>query len=130
MRDVSRPKAGFFSCTAGRFFVSKTGLIFELREDDDLDGAEEALVEVLPLDAVPMAALFLLPSAVLRIAERGAGGWVPIAGLDLPALAALASHGLVDLAGEHARLGRAVQEVLDGLTRALCDAPFAPPEAA
>lgn len=153
MRDVSRPKAGFFSCTAGRFFVSKTGLIFELREDDDLDGAEEALVDVLPPDAVPMAVLFLLPSAVLRIAEhldldvpatlrapgaadlldelhwRGAGGWMPIAGLDLPALAALASHGLVDLAGEHARLGRAVQ-VLDGLTRALCDAPFAPPEAA
>ena len=74
--------------------------------------------------------LLVIAFVVLRIAERGAGGWVPIAGLDLPALAALASHGLVDLAGEHARLGRAVQEVLDGLTRALCDAPFAPPEAA
>lgn len=148
MRDVSRPKAGFYSCAAGRFFVSKTGLTFELREDDDLDGPEEALVALLPPDAEPTAPLFLLPSSVLRIAERleldvpaslrapgvadlldelhwrGAGGWVPDAGLDLPALAALASLGLVDLAGERARLGGAVQ-VLDRLTRALCDVPFA-----
>ena len=70
------PTAGFYAAAAGRFFVSKTGLVFELL-DEDLDGPEEALVALLPPDAEPMAALYLLPSFVLRIAAR--------TGLDVPA---------------------------------------------
>lgn len=142
------PKAGFYSCASGRFFVSKTGLVLELL-DQDLDGPEEVLVALLPPDAEPMAALFLLPSLVLRIAMRlgldvpaplrveavaelldelhwrGDGGWAPVGGEDLSTLTALAPGNFVALAGKHARVGDGAVEVLDHLTRALCDAPFA-----
>ena len=141
------PKAGFYSCAAGRFFVSKTGLVFELL-DEELDGPEEALVALLPPDAEPMPAMYLLPSFVLRIAARtgldvptplrappaaelldelhwrGDGGWAPVAGEDLRTLAALAAGNFVALADGSARVGDAAVEVLDRLTHALCDAPF------
>lgn len=141
------PRAGFYSCAAGRFFVSKAGLVFELL-DEDFDGPEEAVVPRLPPDAEPMA-LFLLPSIVLRIAARmgldvpallrttaaveildelhwrGDGGWAPVVGDDLPTLAALAAENFVALADDRARIGDGAVEVLDRLMRALCDAPFA-----
>lgn len=133
---------------AGRFFVTKTGLVLELL-DEDLDGPDEVVVALLPPDAEPMAAPFLLPSLVLRIAARtgldvpmplraptaaelldelhwrGDGGWAPIAGEALPTLAALAAENFVAQADEGARLGDRAVEVLDRLMRALCDAPFA-----
>lgn len=142
------PTAGFYTAAAGRFFVSKTGLVFELL-DEDLDGPEEALVALLPPDAEPMAALYLLPSFVLRMAARTGlvvpaalrappvaelldelhwrrdGGWAPAAREDLPTLAALAADNLVALTDSGTRVGDGALQVLDRLTRALCDAPFA-----
>lgn len=142
------PKAGFYSCAAGRFFVSKTGLVLELL-NEDIDGSDEALVALLPPDAEPMAALFLLPSLVLRIATRlgldvpaplraaavadildelhwrGDGGWAPVDRENLSTLTTLVTANFVAVTGEHARVGDGAVEVLDRLTRALCDAPFA-----
>ena len=145
--SVPLPTAGFYSCTAGRFFVTKTGLVLELL-DEELDGPDEVVVALLPPDAEPMAALYLLPSFVLRVAARtgldvpaalrappvaelldelhwrGDGGWAPAAREDLPTLAALAADNLVALTDNGARVGDGALKVLDRLTRALCDAPF------
>ena len=116
---------------------------------EDLDGPEEALVALLPPDAEPMAALYLLPSFVLRMAARtgldvpaalqappvaelldelhwrGDGGRAPAAREDLPTLAALAADNFVALTDSGARVSDGALKVLDRLTRALCDAPFA-----
>lgn len=150
MRHVSRPTAGFYSCEAGRFFLCKSGLVFELLDDPDLDGPEEVLVALLPPDAEPMSERFLLPSLPLRVAARlglfvpaplraagaadvldeihwraGEDDWSDTGGQDHDVVAILAAAAFIEIADGRARLGRRALQVLEELTRALSGSPGA-----